>query len=49
MDQKQLLYVLAGVAVGWLLAKGGKVSSAPSASNEITQTGDWWTYAGSWA
>lgn len=46
-------HVLAAIAIAALAFTLGKRQAKPAAAptnhGEIQQTGDWWTYAGSWA
>ena len=46
----ELVWGLGGLFLGYLLFKRAAVTqqASPTQSNEITSTGQWWTYAGLW-
>jgi hypothetical protein len=39
---------LAGLFIGYVIAKRKAGDVTRQTSNEVTTAGEWWTYAGSW-
>jgi hypothetical protein len=51
MTAQHLKLAAAGLAIAWVAYSLGKQAAAQPAgqANEITDSGQWWSYAGQWA